>query len=169
MTSMTSDFNKPMTISGAGLSGPRPKISPREANKRKGLAIALMSNGVPDAEVVQTLRKEFGITTREAKNLRFAALKKLTLESELKRPHKKALAEHRIQRHIVQAASRHAWGAVAQLEKNLSKIQGTEEPTEQRVTVDARLQQAVLVVLGSKTPEEIQSLVAEEVSMLGST
>lgn len=127
----------------------------------------LLTNGATDEEIQRGMSAEFqGMTEQEIDDLSLATAERMLAESSGRKAYKKAFAEKRIHTHIAKASKRGAWGAVANLEAQLARIQGTEEPVEQKVTVDARLQTATLQVLGELTPEQVQELVAEELKML---
>lgn len=163
---MFSMSEAPIALAGAGLSGPRESISPKEAAKRRGFMSKLLVNGASDDEVRSVMKKEFGLDEHEADLLADQVAERMLQESAKKKPYKKAMAEKRLHGHIARAAARNAWGAVGVLEGQLARIQGTEEPIETNIKVDARLQQATLTVLGQMSPEQVQELVAEEVKRL---
>jgi len=126
-----------------------------------------MSNGVSDEELVDLMQNNFpGITEGEVDRLKEKVKALILAEYEDRSPLFKATAVRRIHRHIVGAKAANQWGAVANLEGQLSKIQGTESVSEMHVTVDARLQQATLHVLGMMNPAEVNELVAEELKRL---
>ena len=164
---MVIDEDAPMTLSGAGLSGVRLDVSPAEAAKRRTTMATLLANGLSDEEIVEMMKKAHTtMIDDEVTELQEKVAERMLAESEKRKPYKKALAEKRLQRHIVSAASRNAWGAVANLEGQLARIQGTEEPQESKLTVDARLQSAAVHVLGAMSNEQLNELVAEELKRL---
>lgn len=164
------ETNEPARLSGApGMGGRRRTVTAKEAKERRTAMADLMSNGLTTDEIVEAMGAKYGMTEDEVLRLREKVRASMATEYDENAPLHKQMASRRIHRHIVSAAKARQWGAVAQLESQLSKIQGTESPTEQHITVDARLQQATLHVLGNMSPSQIQELVAEELRRLPST
>jgi len=159
-------LNEPLPLAGgAGLSGPRHlSLSPAEVAKRRGSMEALLINGVSDEDITRVMNAEHGMTDQETEDLRVAVAEAMLHESATRGPYKKAMAEKRLHQHIAKAAKRNAWGAVAVLEGQLARVQGTEVPTETKVTVDARLQTATLHVLAALPQEQVDALIAEELA-----
>lgn len=148
--------------------GPSRTVSAKEASERRTTLMDLMCNGLSEDELVSAMDTKYGMTRDEVLRLREKVRAVLQSEFDETAPLHKAMASRRIQRHILQAQKARQWGAVANLESQLSKIQGTESPTEAHVTVDARLQQATLHVLGGMSPAQVQELVAEELRRMPS-
>lgn len=166
---MASDeLNAPMRMSGGpGMAGPRKTVSAKEAKERRSFMADLMSAGLSHDEVVGFMQDQFpSMTEDEILRLKEKVRAMLLSEYEENTPLFKAMATRRIHKHIHSASKARQWGAVANLESQLSKIQGTESPTEQHITIDARLQQATLQVLGTLSPAEVQELVAEELKRM---
>lgn len=150
-----------------GLSGTRTTVTAKEATARRTAAMDLLCNGVSNDEFIDLMQINFpSMTIADIDAIKEKAKAALISEHEEKAPLFKAAAVRRISKHIVHASSAKQWGAVANLESQLSKIQGTESPTETNINVDARLQAATLHVLGSLSPAEVQELVAEELRRL---
>ena len=164
----TANLNEPARMSGVGgLSGPRYTVTAKEAKARRTAMLDLMSNGLTDDEIVEVMQTNFkAMTDDEILRLKTTMRAQMLADFEEQSPLFKATACRRLQRHIVQASSAKQYGAVANLEGQLSKIQGTESVSEAHITIDARLQQATLQVLGSMTPAQVQELVAEELKRL---
>lgn len=158
------ELNEPMPLPGAGLSGPRFGPGSVELAKRRASMEALLVNGVSDENIVRAMSAEHGMTEDEVVVLQKAVAERMLSECEVRKPFKKAMAERRIHSHIAKAANRNAWGAVANLESQLARIQGTEEAQETKLTVNARLQTATLHVLTSMPQEQVDELIAEELA-----
>lgn len=149
--------------------GPSRTVTAREARDRRKTIKELMCNGLSEDELCDAMDAKFGMSQDEVTRLRDKMRATIQSEFEENAPLHKAMASHRIQRHIVSAQSARQWGAVANLEAQLSKIQGTESPTESHVTVDAKLQAATLQVLAAMNPAQVNELVAEELRRMPTT
>jgi hypothetical protein len=168
--SMDSNDTGPERLSGApGMRGPGHTVTAREAKQRRVTLANLMCDGLNDDELVETMQGAFQMTEDEVLRLRDKVRAQLSAEFDENSVIHKAMASRRIHRHIQEARKARQWGAVANLESQLSKIQGTESPTEQHITVDAKLQQATLTMLGGMTPAQVQELIAEELKRLPPT
>lgn len=161
------DENQPAALNGGGLSGPRPSIAPAVVIERRNTMKNLIASGLDDDEIELVMNSQFGMLAEDIRTLRERMIVEIQKDSERRKPYNKALAETRIHRHIRAAAKRQAWGAVAQLENQLSRIQGTEEPTQHTVSIHGRLSQATIDTLGGLPPEMIQEMVEEESRRLG--
>lgn len=159
------EVNEPIGLPGAGLSGSRAAgIGPSDMLKRRSTMETLLKSNVTDDMIARVMMQEFNMTDSESEVLKAKVLEHLLSESEHRKPFKKALAEKRISDHIAKASKRGAYGAVAALEGQLARIQGTEEPTETKLTVNARLQTATLHILQGMPQEQIDELIAEELA-----
>ncbi len=83
-------------------------------------------------------------------------------EERAARPHYKAQAMRRIYGHIAEAKRDKNWSAIAQFEKILSDMQGTKEPVEINVNIDATVTEAALHVVSTLTPERRRALIEEQ-------
>lgn len=167
---MNSNDTGPERLSGApGMRGPARTVTAREAKQRRVALLDLMSSGLSDDEIIDAMQTNFAMTEDEVIRLREKVRAQMLVEFDENAPLHKAMASRRIQRHINEARKARQWGAVANLESQLSKVQGTESPTEQHITVDARLQQATLQVLGGMTQAQVQELIAEELKRMPDT
>jgi len=82
------------------------------------------------------------------------------------RPHNKAAAIRRCLGHVAEARRDKNWSAVAQFEKHLSDLQGTKEPVEVNLNIDATVTEAALHVVASLTPERRAALIAQQRQLL---
>ncbi len=168
LQSMDLDMNEPIALPGAGLSGARGAavgMAASEELKRRNAMEGLLKNNVGDDVIFRVMMQEFNMTDSESEVLKEQVLARALSESEHRKPFKKALAEKRISDHIAKASKRGAYGAVAALEGQLARIQGTEEPVESKLTVNARLQTATLHILQGMPQEQIDELIAEELAI----
>ena len=78
------------------------------------------------------------------------------------RPHYKAQAMRRLYGHVMEARKDKNWAAVAQLERLISDIQGTKEPVEIQLNVDATVSEAVIHVVANLSPERRKALIEEQ-------
>lgn len=147
---------------GPGMRGPASTVTPRQARERRVAFADLLSSGLSSDELYATMADKFGMGEAEVDRLAEKVKAQLKTEYEEGAILHKAAASRRLHRHIVSAAAAKQYSAVAQLESQLSKIQGTESPTEQHITVDAKMQAAVMTMLSTSSPTQIQELVNEE-------
>jgi len=161
------DENAPARFAGiGGLSGSR-TLTAKEAKARRMAMTDLICNGVSNDELIELMQTNFpGITVNEIDKMKEKVRAALLAEHDDNAVLFKPAAIRRIHKHIVKASNANQWGAVANLESQLSKIQGTESVSETHITVDARLQQATLQVLGTMSAAQVQELVAEELKRL---
>jgi hypothetical protein len=151
------DLNEPMSLPGAGLSGSRASLGPPEQLKRR--------TNTSDELIARVMNQEYQMLEHEVEVLKMQVLERMLSESDHRKPFKKSMAERRLSAHIAKAAKRGAWGAVAALEGQLARIQGTEEATETKVTVNARMQTATLHILSGMPQEQIDELIAKELAI----
>jgi hypothetical protein len=154
---------------GRGMRGPRITVTAKQAKERRMALSQLLINGVSHDEIAEAMGAKFQMTSDEVATLIPKVLNQLKAEYDESSPFHKQMASRRLHGHIIEARKARQYSAVANLESQLSKIQGTESPTEQHLTIDARLQQATLQVLGQLTPAQVNDLVAEELRQLGPT
>lgn len=155
--------NEPEDIAGKS---PGAQVSQSEAQVRRAAIDLLLIDGHPDADIIETMTGEFGMTRQHAHESLKAAKVRLQKHCDDRKPLNRAAAERRLHQHIAAARKKNQFTAVAQLEKQLSAIQGTEQPPKIEVNVNARLTQAVLHVLGGMEPAQIQTIVADEAARL---
>jgi hypothetical protein len=159
------DLNEPMSLPGAGLSGSRASLGPPEQLKRRTTMETLLVNNTSDELIARVMNQEYQMLEHEVEVLKMQVLERMLSESDHRKPFKKSMAERRLSAHIAKAAKRGAWGAVAALEGQLARIQGTEEATETKVTVNARMQTATLHILSGMPQEQIDELIAKELAI----
>lgn len=83
-------------------------------------------------------------------------------EERTNRVHYKAQAMRRLYGHVAEARKAANWAAVAQLERLLADIQGTKEPVEVQLNVDATVTEAVLHVVATLSPERRRAMIEEQ-------
>jgi hypothetical protein len=118
--------------------------------------------GHPDDRICFELQRNCGLDAAAGRKLITRVLEEWGSEDIERTPHAKAAARRRILAHIASAEKAGNWGAVANFEKTLSTIEGTISDREPQQPIDAKFQQAVLVVLSAQTPEEVQRIIASE-------
>ena len=155
-----------MKMRGGGLGGTKMTISPRDARQRRVMMTDLVSNNLSLDEMLEAMSDKFGMDAEAVIELKQRVCTQLQKEYEDNKSTHKAMANRRISKTIVKAGVARQFGAVAQLEAQLSKIQGTEAPIEQHITLDATVQTATMTILGEMDPAQIQVLVAEELKRL---
>lgn len=124
----------------------------------------LLINGVSTAEIQSVMQAEYGMSDDETREMVRRVGELIVSESRERAPLKKALAEQRLHRHIIQASKRNQWGAVSALEHTLARVQGTEEPVVEKIQIDHRIVAASIQMLGTMSEDEVQALIAEDLA-----
>lgn len=155
--------NEPADIAGKS---PGMKIAHTEAQARRSFIELSLMDGHPDCDIIDYLRAGFNVSKQHAADMLKRAKSRLQKQSDERKPLNRALAERRIHDHITSARKRNQFAAVAQLEKQLAAIQGTEQPPETNVNVNVRLNAAVMHVLGQLEPAQLQSIIVDEAARL---
>jgi hypothetical protein len=138
--------------------GRRRKVPKLERIERRKVISALMAAGVEEEVIKAETAKRFDMTGRATKMAMGLVIKAWAETDVEQRPHKRLMAEKRLQGHVAAARAAKAWGAVASLERLLAEIQGTRQPDEVHVTVEAEVRENVAVVVQQLTPERINEL-----------
>lgn len=86
-------------------------------------------------------------------------------EDTARRPHQKRAAVKRMHSHIAAARAAKNWNAVASLERLLAQMQGTLEPIEINVNLDATIRESVINVVAMASPERIRDLATHALRM----
>lgn len=81
-------------------------------------------------------------------------------------PYRKAAARRRIAEELRDARKAGAWTAIANLEKVLACIEGTNAPIEVSTPAGTRLSDALLAVLGASEELEVRELIERERSLV---
>jgi hypothetical protein len=157
-------LNEPEDIGGKS---PGSRVSREEASIRRAALDLLLVDGTPDEDIIEQLTADpWKMTRQHARELLKNAKARLQKHSDERKPLNRAMAERRLHEHITRARKRNQFAAVAQLEKQLSAIQGTEQTPEVTINLNARLTSAVMHVLGGMEPAQIQSVIVEEAARL---
>lgn len=154
--------NTPSPLTGT-MGGSRPVITAKEAKARRVALRGMFVAGLQLDQITEEMSKPpFNMIEDDVLSLLERVKKDLVNEYDNRTPFNKAAASERISKHIVKAAAEKQFGAVANLEGQLAKIQGTEEPIQTHLTIDHQIQQKALHILSLKTPAELQELVVDE-------
>lgn len=137
-------------------------VSVDERRVRFEMIEGLMVAGLSVEQIAKAARKSFGMTKPQTQSYVARIRDRWTEEEKEARPHNKSQATRRIVGHIAEARRDKNWSAVAQLEKLLSDMQGTKEPTEINVNVDATMSQAIVAVVANLTPERRAAMIEEQ-------
>lgn len=136
----------------------RRKIQPQERLDRRKLMAQLLANHVDREEIVAIMVRQFQMPRQTTEALIRATYREWAEEEVERRPFYRSAAIKRIQAHIVQASKAKAWNAVAALERTLAEIQGTREPVEHHVQIDANIREAVVGLLTQMPEADIERL-----------
>lgn len=171
----STDTNQPQSLPGQGLSGPREKVEPSEARRRRAVMGRLLASGSSMDELIEVMGKppdaehpeRFGLNENQVRYLVKEVYVTWSAEDAENRPHDKAAAVRRIKGHIRDARKGEKWTAVAMFEKTLALIEGTCEPIEVRHSGSIRVQEAILAVVGEMDEVSLRRLVDEELRFMG--
>lgn len=175
-----SEPNEPKKLHGVSASSGRQtvtKLNETDAKKRREAIANLLVVGADRATILdkmtpvtlpsfvngkKTTVPGYGMTPREVD----LAIKSIYAEwdeeeAELRR-YAKSKSERRILAEIHQARADKQFGAVANLEKVLMAMQGTEQPPERPQQIDSRITDALLQFFGEMDPAEMRILIERE-------
>lgn len=149
--------------------------SPQTPDERRGVVISvaarrermnaieqLMVAGVSMTRIEDMCRDKFQMTKGKVRTYADLVRTRWAEEERANRPSNKAQAIRRCLGHIAEARRDKNWAAVAQLEKHLADLQGTREPVEVNLNIDATVTEAALHVVANLTPERRAALIAEQ-------
>lgn len=154
----------PMRLAGTN-AGVGRGISPKAARERRTAMANFLSAGLSTEELIDVMMSKFGdMSEDDVLVLRDRVMSKLNEEFIGNKKNFAALASRRLSQHILNAQKARAWGAVANLENQLARIQGTEQALEQHITIDARLSQATALVLGNLSHEQLDAIIRDAVA-----
>ena len=149
-------------------------VSPDEARRRREVMSGMLAAGLSmDRIIIQmglekvTLpngTEQDGFAMSEDQVVRLInEVRGVWEQEDLERAvYNKSAAVRRHQDHIQKASKKGQWPAVAMLETNLARIQGTNEPLEIHVNDDSRVNDALVRVLGMANPEKLREMVTQE-------
>jgi len=142
-------------------------VAAGEQRERRQLIAHLLSNGFDRLEQQRAMLERFpSMTSHSITRLANRVLADWREEDALVGEHKRRFAERRHHRHIVKAAARNQYTAVANLEKNLMLIQGTSAPIAVDVEHRHVLSDALVAFLGQYGVDELRSLADAERALL---
>lgn len=133
-----------------------------ERRRRTEFIEGLMVAGLSMPQVERAARESFAMNRVQVASYVGRIRERWAEEEKAQRPHNKAQQMRRVCGHIAEARRDKNWAAVAQFEKLLSDIQGTKEPVEINVNVDAVVTEAALQVIAGLTPERRRALIDEQ-------
>lgn len=139
------------------------RLSKADTEALEQMVEALMINGVSDERQLVAVRDRFPTVTK-AKLIRLhSKLRAGWMEQDKQaRPHNKYTAQRRIYGHIAKAQKDGAHGSVASLERLLSDIQGTRDPVEVNLNVDATVSESIMHVVANLSTSEMDAMVREQ-------
>ena len=111
------------------------------------------------------MHSRFAMTRRATDKLARLVYQQWHQEDTDRRPHQKQAAIRRLQDHVLGARKAGNWNAVMQGERLLAQIQGTLEPVEVHINVDAEIRETVAVLL-TQLPQERIDAMAEKALQL---
>ena len=156
-------------------------VSPKLASQRREATSKMLMAGHSIDRIIEVMGREymlvpdpenpgkkkripgFGLSAEVSLGIINEVRKRWKDEDEEEAPYRRAAAIRRNKSHIEKAASKGQYGAVAALEANLSKMEGTHEAVKIEVSnVGRELDEALVSVLGELDPEVVQDMVAME-------
>ena len=142
-----------------------PSVPKSEVIKRNQAASALLAGGASREEIDHQLAIEFSMTSRAVGVLLTRVVKNWSDEEVERRPHMKRAAVKRMHSHIASARAAKNYGAVSSLERLLAQMQGTLEPIEINVNIDATVRESVINVVAMATPARLEQLATAALRM----
>lgn len=139
--------NAPQRVTGS-LTGPRPYVSPAEAqHRRQNMAAALIAGASKDSIFATFVDKPFYMSEQQIIDLMRQVRASWLEEDAENADYERSAASRRLKRHVQRAADAGRWAAVAALEKVLADVTGTAIP-QTPTNTNQRLHDAVITVLG---------------------
>lgn len=133
-------------------------VDKAERIERRQAMHQLIAHAIPRREVVDAMRAKFSMTQAATLRLHSMCITQMAEDEAERRPHYKAQAIRRLHAHVRDAKKRGNFTAIASLERLLAQIEGTLEPVEINVTLDATVRESIAVVLAHTTPERLTQL-----------
>jgi hypothetical protein len=142
-------------------------ITAPEKAKRRQVLSRIMWSGLSDDDIYEIMGRPrdqdgFGMDRDQVKKLIDEVYAMWATEKAAREPYIKELSINRILDHIRKAGKEGSWTAVANMEKVLAQILGTYEPVEVVQHTSARIDEAVLKVLGETEESELRRMIADE-------
>lgn len=134
----------------------------RDVREQMDAVEQLLVAGIPVSRIEKEAKQRWKLTAGRTKRLIDRVRQRWAEESRAERPHWKAQAIRRLYGHIAKARGEGQWNAVAAFERLLAEMQGTKEPVEIQLNVDATVTEAALHVVSRLTPERRAQIVAEQ-------
>ena len=135
--------------------------------KRRRMLSQLISQGMPDEDIVQEVMGNPKLTVLEFRSPQairslLAKVKEswAVLDAE-QAPRNKSAAVRRIMGYAAKAAAEHKWAPVAQLEHLLMELQGTAAPARQEVNINIAQRDALVGALENLPIERVLELAAK--------
>lgn len=136
--------------------------SAAEIEQREQFVEQLLIAGVSAGRVERVAAEKFGVARATIRGSIEKVRVRWAEEERGNRPHLKAQAQRRLIAHIAEARKENQWSAIAQLERLLSEMQGTREPVEINLNVDATVTEAAMHVVANLSQEKVAELVERQ-------
>lgn len=147
----------------------RRRLSRADRSLAKKLVASLELQRAPRSEWRDTIARVSGdpklgrieplrLTEAQVESVRAEVLDELLALDREALPLLKQKQVQRLHGHISKAEKAQSWNAVASLERLLAQVQGTLEPLQVNVHVDAQVRDAVAGVLGSMSAAQLDAL-----------
>lgn len=155
------DRSRTLASKAGSYTATRPLLSRDDTAERRALVEKLCMAGVGRLPIRAALAKRYN-TSRHRSDALIAECRTNWAEEEREnRPHYKAAAIRRLMGHISASRREKNWTAVAQFERLLSDVQGTREPLELNLNIDARVTEALVHVIADMSSEQVLEYEAE--------
>ena len=138
--------------------GRKRSVGRAERLKRSQLISALLANGTDHTNIYAICAEQFGMTKQATTRMCGRVLDTWAQDEEAQRPQYKRAAMRRIHGHIAASKKAGKWSSVAQFENLLARIQGTLEPLEVNVNLEATVRESVLHVVSSMDADRLHEL-----------
>ena len=156
-----SEANVPQRLPGH--QGSVPRLSPIETRERRALMTAALANGIARDAIIFQFTNKYSMSERAVGDLMAEVRAMWDDEDAESARYARGAARRRIGGHLREASKDRKWTAVANLEKVLAEIEGTNVTDEEKpVDVDARLSEAILAVLGATDTKDVRIMIERQ-------
>lgn len=156
--------NRPAKLHSPGTGGSKPKVSTEEARHRRQMMSSALAQGFPTDAIYTQFNHEFGLSEEQTRRLMREVRAQWEAEDSEEARYAAAKQRRRLWDHIREARKAGKWAAVANLEKVLASVEGTDQPTETALAGDgARLSDAILAILGQTKEGDVRIMIERQI------
>lgn len=140
----------------------RTMLTAEQRRERSEAIERLLIAGVSPNRIKTLAQTQYGMSEGATRGVVERVRRRWAAEEQDTRATYKATAMRRLYGHIAEARAAKHWPAVAQLERLLAEMQGTKEPMEVALNINAALGESAARVVAQLPPEKLAALIAEQ-------